>query len=46
MTDHQLSRNELLFSCHPIGQLCPGGPGYSTCGRTAYYPDPHARLII
>ena len=21
----------LLFSCNPIGQLFPGGPGYSSC---------------
>ena len=27
--DNFLSRNLLLFSCHPIGQLCLGGPGYS-----------------
>ena len=26
----QLSRNVLLFSCNPIGQLCPGGPDYSS----------------
>ena len=29
--DSLLSRNLLLFSCHPIGQLCLGGPGYSGC---------------
>ena len=26
----QLSRNVLLFSFNPIGQLCPGGPAYSS----------------
>ena len=26
--DNQLSRNVLLFSCYPTGQLCLGGPGY------------------
>ena len=31
MTDNQLSRNLLLFYCNPIGQLCLGGPGYSSC---------------
>ena len=29
--DNWLSRNVLLFSCNPIGQLCLGGPGYSSC---------------
>ena len=29
----QLSRNVLSFSFNPIGQLCPGGPAYSS--RTA-----------
>ena len=28
MIDNQLSRNVLLFSCHTIGQLCLGDPGY------------------
>ena len=26
----QLSRNVLLFSCNPIGQLCLSGPDYSS----------------
>ena len=26
----QLSRNVLSFSFNPIGQLCPGGPAYSS----------------
>ena len=28
MIDNQLSRNVLLFSCHPVDQLCLGDPGY------------------
>ena len=27
---HQRSRYVLLFSCHLFGQLCLGGPGYSS----------------
>ena len=27
----QLSWNVLLLSCNPIGQLCLGGPGCSSC---------------
>ena len=30
MIDNQLSRNVLLFSCHPIGQLCLNGHGDSS----------------
>ena len=30
MIDYLLSRNVLLFSCNPIGQLCLGGRGYSS----------------
>ena len=30
MIDNELSQNVLLFSCNPIGQLCLGGPGYSS----------------
>ena len=29
ISDDQLSRNVLLFSCNPIGQLCLGVPCYS-----------------
>ena len=30
LAHNQLSWNVLLFSCNPIGQLCLGGPGYSS----------------
>ena len=30
MIDKQLSWNVLLFSCHPIGQLCLGDSGDSS----------------
>ena len=30
MIEIYLSSNVLLFSCNPIGQLCLGGPGYSS----------------
>ena len=30
MIDNYLSRNVLLFSRNPIGQLCLGGRGYSS----------------
>ena len=30
MTENELSRNVLFFSCNPIGQLCLDGLGYSS----------------
>ena len=30
MAHNQLSTNVSLFSCNPIGQLCLGGPCYSS----------------
>ena len=30
MINYLFSRNVLLFSCNPIGQLCLGGRGYSS----------------
>ena len=35
---YQLSRNVSLFSCNPIGQLCLGGPGYSSCALIFDFP--------
>ena len=38
---NQLSRNELLFSCNPTGQLCVSGPRYRI--RTVYAYMKHWR---
>ena len=34
MIDNQLPLNVFLFLCNPIGPLCQGGLGYSSCTVT------------